>query len=137
MSCTIFTLSILATIALFLRGGKLHNYLVLETENLLNRAGFETSLEHPERLPDGRLDFVDIMARRGEAMVCVEVETTPRYVLTNAAKAERLGIPLIVVVPNKKVQKKVRARLEHSGIRPGGEQIYILLLSHLNKELMS
>ncbi|AQQ70919.1 hypothetical protein SMSP2_01282 [Limihaloglobus sulfuriphilus] len=137
MNYAIFALSIVAVIAFFLRGGKLHTHLALQTESLLNRAGFETRLEHPEKLPDGRLDFVDILARRGEAMIFVEIETTPRYVLTNAAKAERLGIPLIIVVPSKKVQKEVKARLRCSGLRPGGEQICILLLNHLNKELMN
>ena len=133
---TIFTMTsivLLTILVSFLRGDKLHNYLVLESENILLEAGYETSLEHPEKLPDGGTDFIDLQARHGNFIICIEVETTPRYILTNAVKAQQLGLPLVVVVPNRSVQKAVRNKLSQVNIQPGGCDIYILLLSQLKQ----
>ena len=118
-----------------LRGGWLHNHLVFETDKILRGRGFITSRESPQKLPDGKLDFVDILAEKDGIMICFEVETTVRYVLTNAAKARQLGLPLIVVVPNKKVKKAVADKLKNSISATQNESICILLLSQLNKEL--
>jgi hypothetical protein len=57
----IMALSLLA-LMLFLRGGKLHNYLVLEIEHIFQQAGFQTQQEHPQQLPDGNVDFIDLLA---------------------------------------------------------------------------
>ena len=135
MSFVLF--STLIAIALYLRGGGLHNHLVLATEGLLNKSGFETKLECPQKLPDGKLDFVDILAKRDGILICFEIETTPRYVLTNAVKARQLNLSMIVIVPNKKVQSQVTAKLKNAGITSGGSPIYIFLLSQLDKELTS
>ena len=118
----------LAILALFLRGGNLHNYLVIKSEGILQGAGFETRQECPKKLPDGGLDFVDLLAEKEGFLVCIEVETSARYVLTNAAKAEQLGLPLIVIVPTRKIQKSVQNKLSSSTIKPAGHDIYILLL---------
>lgn len=136
---TIYILTIILTTALvlFLRGGKLHSYLVLESESILRDAGFETYQEHPKNLNDGGTDFLDILARKGDFVLCIEIETTARNVLTNAAKAEQLGLPLIVVVPNNQIKKAVQNKLGKSKIRPAGQDIYILLLSQLRKEVMN
>lgn len=131
----ITTAIILAILALFLRGESLHNYLVLESEGILQGAGFETHQEHPQKLPDGGLDFVDLLAKKAGLIVCIEVETSARHVLTNAAKAEQLGLPLIVIVPTRKIQKSVQNKLSSSTIKPAGCDIYILLLSQLRQEL--
>jgi len=125
----------LLTLIMLLRGGKLHEYLVFEAETIFRKAGFKTRQEYPRRLPDGRLDFVDLMAERGNFVICIEIETTTRYVITNAKKAEELTLPLIVVVPNKQVQKAVQNKLRKSKIKPGECRIYILLLSQLEKHV--
>lgn len=126
----------LTALALFLRGGKLHNYLVTESEGILQGAGFETYQEHPKKLSGGGVDFIDLLAQKGDFMICIEVETSARYVLTNAAKAEQLGLPLVVIVPTRRIRKAVRDKLQQSAISPGGCAIYILLLSQLKQEVM-
>ena len=131
----IITAIILSMLALFLRGGSLHNYLVLESEGILQEAGFETRQEHPKKLPDGGLDFIDLLAEKEGFLVCIEVETSARYVMTNAAKAEQLGLPLVVVVPTRKVKKAVRNKLGKADIRPGGRDICILMLVQLKQEV--
>ena len=133
MYLTIVTITILVSLALFLRGGALHNHLVLETENIFKQAGFDTQQESPQRLPDGRLDFIDLLVQRGNCMICVEIETSARYVLTNAAKADQIGLPLIVIVPNKKVKMAVQRKLALAQITAGGLRIYVLLLSQVEK----
>jgi hypothetical protein len=137
---TIFTMTsivMLTILALFLRGDKLHNYLVLESENILQDGGFETFQEHPETLPDGRTDFIDLLGKRGDFLVCIEVETTARYARINAIKAQQLGLPLVVIVPNRSVRKSVQNKFDQAGLRPGGYDIYILLLAQLKQEVMN
>ena len=135
MTLTIFYIFILLTTIMLLRGGKLHEYLVLETENIFRKAGFKTRQECPQRLSDGSLDFVDILAERNDFLICIEIETSARYVVTNAKKAEKLGLPLIVVVPNKKVQKAVKSKLRKAKIKPGKTRIYILLLDQVKQHV--
>lgn len=135
MTTYIMITAALATLALFLRGGNLHNYLVLESEGILQSAGFETYQECPKKLPDGDLDFVDLLAEREGFVVCIEVETSARHVLRNAAKAELLELPLVVIVPSRKVKKAVQNKLNNSNIRPGNHDIYILMLAQLKQEL--
>lgn len=135
MTYVITSVVALAILALFLRGGNLHNYLVLESEGIFRDAGFETHQEHSKKLPDGGVDFIDLLAKKGDFMICIEVETSARYVLTNAAKAQQLELPLIVIVPTRKVKKAVQNKLSNSAIKPAGCDIYILLLSQLRQEL--
>jgi hypothetical protein len=58
-------------------------------------------------------------------------------VLTNAAKADQLGLPLIVVVPNRNVQNAVQSKLNIAQITAGGYPIYILLLHQLEQQVMN
>lgn len=125
---------LLCCLVLFLRGGQLHNYLVGETEGIFRNAGFSTHQEYPLRLPDGRLDFIDLFVQLGNCMICVEVETSARRILSNASKADQLGLPLIVVVPNRKVQRAVITKLARTKQTAGGLRIYVLLLTQLEKE---
>ncbi len=122
---------VFCTLLLSLRGGGFHNYLVCEAESILRQAGFETSLEHPENLPDGGKNFIDLMARRGNSMICIEIETSPRNVISNARKAQRLGMPLIILVPNVKVRKAVEQKLSKWRLSPGGRPICVLLIAQL------
>ncbi len=133
MPMTAMIVMMCGLIAVFLRGGKLHNYLVAQAEGIFRDAGFSTSLEQPEALPGGGVNFVDLLARRGEVLICVEVETTPRNVVSNARKARLLGLPLVVLVPSRKVQRTVRKTLAASGVLPGGKPICVLLLGQLRQ----
>lgn len=135
MTCVITSVIGMAMLAFFLRGGNLHNYLVLESEGILQDAGFDTHQECPRTLPDGALNFIDLLAERDGFIVCIEVETSARHVLTNAAKAEQLELPLVVIVPTRKVKKAVQNKLNNSSIRPGNRDIYILMLTQLKQEL--
>ncbi len=131
------TLTILmAILVLFLRGDRLHNYLVLESQEILKDGGFETFQEHPEKLPCGSTNFIDLLAKNGDLLICIEIETSARYALDNAVKAQHLKLPLVVVVPNRSIKKSVQIRFGKSNIKPGGCDIYILLLSQLKQEVM-
>ena len=122
-------------IAFFLRGGQLHNYLVCEAEKIFRDAGFDTHQECPKKLASGELNFVDLLAEGNDFVICVEIETSPRHVLDNAAKARELNLSLMVIVPTRKVQKAVKSKLQTAGINPRKHRIYILLLSQLKQEL--
>ncbi len=135
MSAAVMIMMVFACMAVFLRGGELHNYLVDQAESICIDAGFSTSQEHPEPLPGGGLDFVDLLAKRGELVICVEVETTARNVVSNAHKARRLGLPLVVLVPSKKVQRAAIKALARSGICFEKKRICFSLLGQLQQAL--
>lgn len=69
----------------FLRGGAFHNLMVARANAALRREHWETALEYPVRLADGRTDYLDIRACRCGLTLAIEVETTPRYVQVNMA----------------------------------------------------
>lgn len=134
MTMTLIISLAFCTLVCTLRGGEFHNYLVGEAEGILRQAGFETAREHPESLPDGGKDFIDLMARKGDLVVCIEVETSARNVLSNAVKAQRLGRALVVLVPNIKVRKAVENRLfRHRQGLDGA--ICILMLDQFRQEV--
>ncbi len=126
---------ICCTLMFSLRGGQFHNYLVTEAESILRQAGFDTTREHPENLPNGGKNFVDLMAWRGDSMICIEVETSARNVLSNALKAQQLGRPLIILVPSARVRNAVEKKLSRSQLSSGGQRICILLLAQLQQEI--
>lgn len=117
------------------RGGTLHNWLVGEVAAGLRRAGFTVVTEHPCRLPDGQLDFVDVYALGPAGTLACEIETTPRHVRRNARKAAALGIPLWVVVPSRIVRTAVRRCLRGAHLAPGGRPIQFPLVGELQQAL--
>ena len=126
---------IFCTLIFSLRGGGFHNYLVAEAGRILRQAGFDTALEHPENMPNGGKDFIDLVAWRGNFLICIEVETTTRNAVSNALKAQRLGRPLIILVPNVKVRKAVERKLSECRLTSGGRPICVLLVGQLQKEV--
>ena len=134
--CKLFVIATAGLVLpMFVRGGTLHNHIVREAAILFGRAGFGVSLEHAVALEDGRTDFVDLLVWCRTWEFCVEVETSARNVLTNAAKAEMAGLPLWVIVPNRRVRQAVAARLATTSYHPGGLRIYILLAGELDQRL--
>ena len=132
------TIAILAAVLLVpvsVRGQRLHNHIVAEAATIASREGWKVAVEHPLRLPDQGLDFVDLLLLREPVTFAVEVETTARYVRVNAAKAAALDLPLLVLVPNRKVGSTVRRVLDQAGYRPGGRPIQILRLGELSQVL--
>ncbi len=95
MNMTAMIVMMFGAAAVFLRGGQLHSHLVVQAEGIFCDAGFSTSQEQPESLPGGGLNFVDLLASRGDLLICVEVETSVRNVVSNARKARQLGLPLV------------------------------------------
>ena len=120
---------------LFLRGGAFHNSLVLQAAVAFRRAGFAVWLEHPLRLRDGCTNVVDILACRGPLRVICEIETTPRNVLLNASKAGEVGLPLLIVVPTRRIWSAVASRLDRHVSPADRHLISILLPDQLVKGL--
>ena len=128
-----FAIGLLLGWVLFLRGGQLHNYLVLEAEKIFRKADYNTRQEAPKQLTDGRVDFIDLLVQKGDFLLCVEVETSARNVVSNVNKADLLGLPLVVIVPTRTVQEAIKNRLTKVHAQPGGYPISILLLSQLQQ----
>lgn len=94
-----------------MRGSPFHNAIAQRVADLFIVHGYATTLEVPLPLPDGRTDFVDVLAWKGDVRIAAEIETTPRYVLVNVAKAAMLSLPLIIVVPTRRLERAVNRRL--------------------------
>lgn len=96
-----------------MRGKPFHNYLVDQAGKAFHDAGCAVDLEYPQQLPDGRFNFIDILAvRDGIALAC-EVETTTSTVLSNVQKALLLQLPLWIIVPNRETRLSVARKLRH------------------------
>ena len=117
----------LPAVGLWLRGGAFHNRLVKRCANTLQDAGFTVVLECPVKVAEGGTNFIDIMAWRGPVMVACEVETTPRNVVVNARSALALGLPLCLVIPNRRVRSAVINRLRRRLAGANWRRIWILL----------
>ena len=115
-----------------MRGQAFHNYLVDEAAAELREAGFGVETEVPLHLGNGQVDFLDILASREGFRLGCEVETSTRHVVTNALKAHQLRLPLIVVVPNRKVLEAVTRKLEGE-FRDAQEKIWISLVGQLRE----
>ena len=121
--------------ATWLRGESFHNFLVADAAQAFRRAGFEVTTECALRLESGETDYVDILARRKDLTVCCEAETSARHTLVNAAKAAALGLPLVIVVPSRKLRSSVLKKLAHLPRKSDPHAIQVLLLSELRQSL--
>ncbi len=121
--------------SLSMRGKVFHNLLVDQAAGVFRDHWFSAEREKPLRLPDGRLDFLDILAVRGPLTVGCEIETTPRYVRVNADKARALGLPLFIVVPARRLRKHVRKLLNNHFAGAASDRIWILLPDELGQAL--
>ena len=126
---------LVALCAVRLRGDAFHNFLVQDAVQSFRGAGFEVTTERALRLESGETDYVDVLAERADLTVCCEVETSARYTLVNARKAAALGLPLVVVVPSRKLRSSVIRKLGRRSERPGRHGIRVLLLSELRQRL--
>ena len=120
-----------------MRGDPFHNYLVEKAAAAFVHCGFDVALEHRIPLDDGRVDYVDLLACRGEFSIACEVETSARYVLVNTAKAEALGLILWIVVTNRKVLSNVVRKLATRPDPPKGREIQILLPGEILQVVMN
>ena len=126
---------LLTVMVLGLRGDSFHNLLVYRVRALLEPAGFAVFLEHPIRLPDGRLNFIDLLACRDQLQLACEVETTARYVAVNAQKAQALDMPLWIIVPTQQLKQAVRRKVDQAVDAPPGASIQFLLPDELPQAL--
>ena len=115
-------LSAIAALALLLvptclRGDAFHNHLVDLSAELLLKSGLQAWPEHPLPLPDGRINFVDLLITgpfgSGVVFAC-EIETTTRYVLVNIEKAIALSLPVWIIVPNHQLKRAAQRKVKSS-----------------------
>ena len=123
----------LVPLLLTLRGQRFHNHLVCQVAEEFIGAGFDVELERPLQLGDGRCDFVDLLATRGDEVLVCEVETTPRRIVVNAQKAVGLGLPLWIVVPTRRLRSAAQRKTAHLITR--SDPICILLPSEVSQAL--
>lgn len=119
-----------------MRGKAFHNHLVGLAASAFCQAGFEVHFEYGLKLCDGRADYVDLLAQREGVSVICEVETTARHALDNLAKAELLGMPLWIVVPNRKIKSEVARKLRAAGYKPRKGAFHISLSGDVSQGLM-
>ncbi len=99
-----------------MRGKVLHKYMAQKVAERFVSLGFEVSAEYPTCLADGVKDYTDLLVSCGVFDLAIEIETTPRNVLTNAIKADNLGFRLWIVAPNKKISSVVARKLRQAAL---------------------
>lgn len=119
-----------------IRGDTGHNFVAASVRDAFSQSGFDVALECPIRLPDGRRDFVDVLAWKPGCTIACEVETTPRHAAENARKAIIAGLPLWIVTPNWKVRAAVARTLKRASFNLSGSRIKILSLGQLPQALV-
>ena len=110
-----------------MRGKTLHKYMAQKAAEGLISLGFEVSAEYPICLTNGGKDYVDFFVSHGAFVLAIEIETTPRNVLSNATRANELGLRLWIVTPNKQVSSTVLKKFKRSAPLDSG-RIRILTL---------
>lgn len=118
-----------------MRGSSLHNYLGLEVKTIAESIGCHADLECGLALPDGGKTFLDVVVFKEGRRIGVEVETTTRNVVANAIKAQALELPLVIVVPNRSVQKNAERVLLDQFRSLQNRQIWISLIPGLAARL--
>lgn len=118
-----------------MRGRLLHNHMAQRCADVAERVGCRAELESPLHLPDGRVDYVDVLISRDRYRVACEIETSARYVAVNAAKASTLGLPLLIVVPNRRVRDAVKRRVGGALRSAQGPPVSVLLLGQFEQAL--
>ena len=117
-----------------MRGDPLHNFMAPEVQGIADRFCDFTSLECRFR-KNGVTTFFDVFARRGAISLAFEIETTSRHAVDNAQKACAVGVPMWIVVPRRRLRRKLFRQLDSLELRPGNEPIKILLLGQVEQEL--
>ena len=118
-----------------MRGKMLHNHVAYRCAEIAERAGCQSALEVPIPLPDGRIDYVDVVISRDRFRVACEIETSARYVAVNTEKASALGLPLLIIVPNRRVRNAVKRRVRGSLRALQTPLVSVLLLGQFEQAL--
>lgn len=119
-----------------MRGQILHNTMAKDAETTLEN--YFTQV-HPEYkcCKNGIITFFDLFARQQLFVLALQIETTARHGVDNAIKAQAVGIPLWIIVPATKIKIRLSHKLNLLQLNPGGEEIKILLLGQLRRELQT
>lgn len=117
-----------------MRGEPLHNFIARDVEKTASK--FFPFVRSEYRVGrDGVTTYFDTFAQNDSVALAFEVETTARHAVDNAIKAISVGVPIWVIVPNRRLQRQLDRKLNLPELRPGGEDIKILLLRQLEQEL--
>ena len=118
-----------------MRGKIFHKYIVQKVAERLISFGFQVSAEHPIRLADGSKDYIDLFVTCCAFDLLIEIETTVRNVLSNAAKANELGLRLWIITPNKQVSSVVLKTLGRAALFDSSQIRIFTLGQFLNLSL--
>ena len=110
-------------------GGFIHSRVLIERiDQAFQEAGARTWREAPAR--DGsRTGYVDLLVHIGTRRISVEAELSAKRVGNDLEKAARLGVnELWIVVPNHRVARPVRRKLERLPVRPDHTDTFVFSL---------
>jgi hypothetical protein len=110
-------------------GGHIHERVILESlDRALRERGAETSRQVPVRY-GGKIGFVDLVARLRSEQLAIEAEMTARRAAHDLYKAAALEATRAwIVVPNHRVARSVRRKLQELGMPDQTPWICVLTL---------
>ena len=117
-----------------MRGKAFHNMIVEQAGDVFRENGWQVNMEY-RYCEDNITNYLDLFAVRDNKRIACEVETTPRHVLDNAAKAILLGIELLVVVPSRRVRQQIERKLAASLPDEICKSLKVMLIDQLAEHL--
>jgi hypothetical protein len=114
-----------------MRGQKFHQFITDQARQQLQELGWTTTTEYPINLLDGRKNFVDIFATRGDRRLILEIETTTRNVVSNVEKAAMGELPLLMIFANRKTLNAAKQLLKAWKKSTRAPPIVFLLLGEI------
>ena len=118
-----------------MRGGPFHNQLVKDAECLFLKFGWKTETER--RLSSkGVTTYFDLYARDGPLHVACEVETSCRHAIDNLKKAQRVGMPLWIIVPTQRIRSQIRRSFGKNQVFSGNTPVIVMLPDELKEHIV-
>ena len=114
-----------------MRGGYLHNDVLIDRmDTEWGMIGAQTSREAAVTDDQGRTTgYIDLLVRLSSGLIAVEAELTPRRIPRDLEKAETLAVTeLWIVVPDVRVRRLVKRRLQRSRATLFSGEVFVLTL---------
>ena len=117
-----------------MRGKDFHNTLADRAKAIFISHNWQVYTEYRYR-HNNITTYFDLYAVKENIAIACEIETTPRHVIDNVAKALSTGVCVWVIVPTRAVLCKAKQKLASSNINTSRKPIRILLFSQLEADV--
>ena len=108
--------------------------LIIAVAETICNVAVSSDVQFPIKV-DGHVLFGDLLVQSDAQKILVEAEMGSKRIMNDLAKAQALGCPLWVLIPNPNVARSVRRKLLQQSIKLGTIGIFILSLTQAIQRL--